>query len=231
MQVGNVMLNNIFNEEDGKTLSHSHPPPQDPNPDETDAFFARELNKLSIKERDEVLQDVHGVSDVMSEDPTFVRQFLKDLDLELAKIPDADKAGYLQAKQQNPEYVRDEEFLLMFLRADSFDVRNAATRLLSFFQAKLELFGPDKLGKDITLDDLSQDDIECLESGYCQVLPGRDRAGRAIFTLLPQIRKFRCIENKVCTILILFLFLLFYGTSMLIENYLRSLVSCDRFLL
>jgi hypothetical protein len=212
-QVNNMILNDVFNDEDRKTLSHSHPPPLDPNPDETDALFAMELNKLSIKERDEVLQDVHGVSDIMSEDPTFVSQCLEDLDLELARIPDADKANYLQAKQQNPEYIRDEKFLLMFLRADAFDVRNAATRLLSFLQAKLELFGPDKLGKDITLDDLNQDDIECLESGYCQVLQGRDRAGRAIFALLPQIRKFRCLENKVWTILILFvlLLLLFYG--------------------
>ena len=85
----------------------------------------------------------------------------------------------------------------MFLRADAFDVKHAAARIASFFQAKLELFGPEKLSKEIGINDLNQDDIECLESGYCQVLPGRDRAGRVILVLLPQIRSAKSVENKV----------------------------------
>jgi glycosyltransferase involved in cell wall biosynthesis len=45
---------------------------------------------------------------------------------------------------------------------------------------KLELFGPEKLCQPITLEDLTPDDLECLEHGHFQLLNSRDRAGRAV---------------------------------------------------
>jgi hypothetical protein len=201
MQV-DTMLDKVLKDLENTTISHSNPPAEDPNPDETEALFAQELNKLSMQERDEVLQDIHGVSDVMNEEPAFVRKQFQQLEDELSRI--SDKEAYLQAKLLHEEYVTNQKFLLMFLRADAFQVKLAAARIVAFFQAKLDLFGPDKLGRDITLSDLNEDDIRCLESGYAQVLPERDRAGRAIFSLMPMIRAHRCIENKVSVIEISF---------------------------
>jgi hypothetical protein len=197
IEVDNALFNDGLPRIDEKgIISHSHPPSEDPSP-ETDAIFAAELNKLSMKERDEVLQDVHGVSDVIEEQIDFVKRCFQDLAESLSLIPAVDKAAYLRARAQNEEYVNDEKFLLMFLRADAFDAVSAAARMVGFFQTKLELFGPEKLGREITLDDLDEDDHRVLESGYAQILPGRDRAGRAIFCLMPMIRSHRCMENKV----------------------------------
>jgi hypothetical protein len=170
--------------------------PPIPEDKDADALFAQELNKLSMKERDEVLYDVHGVSDVMDEEPAFVKRCFQELQNEILKIKD--KTAYDQALYQNEAYVTDEKFSLLFLRAEGFDPRSAAARMVSFFQAKLELFGPELLARDIKVSDLDEDDIRCLESGYAQLLHGRDRAGRAIFMLLPMIRAHKVHINKVC---------------------------------
>jgi hypothetical protein len=66
----------------------------------------------------------------------------------------------------------------MFLRAENFDSQLAAKRMLRFFEQKLELFGPDKLCKDITLRDLNIEDMQCLINGHQQILPTRDSSGR-----------------------------------------------------
>lgn len=188
-------LDDVLNSVEQMTISETRPPAEDPNPDLTNAMFARELNKLSMKERDDVLQDVHGISDVMREDPEMVARSLEELDVELGKVED--KEAYLIAKQQNHAYVTDSSFVTMFLRAESFQAKRAATRMSSFFEMKRELFGADKLGRDITIDDLNEDDIKVLESGYVQVLQNRDRAGRVIFFLLPAIRAHKTVMNKV----------------------------------
>jgi hypothetical protein len=45
------------------------------------------------------------------------------------------------------------------------------------FEVKLEVFGKDKLVRDILISDL---DPVALKSGYIQLLARRDRAGRAL---------------------------------------------------
>ena len=53
----------------------------------------------------------------------------------------------------------------------------------------MSLFGPDRLTKTITLDDLEDEDIALIESGYLQVLPNiKDRAGRPIMTACANIQ-------------------------------------------
>ena len=170
-----------------------------PIPEENDAdtLFAEELNKLSMKERDSALHDVHGVSeDITDEDPSFVKRCYEEFEKEIEKIKD--KAAYLLALEKNAAYVKDDKFVLMFLRADSFDEKIAAARMVSFFQAKLDLFGPESIARDIKISDLDEDDKRCLESGYVQILSHRDRAGRAILTLLPMIKAHKTHVNKVC---------------------------------
>jgi hypothetical protein len=168
----------------------------DRNPD-TEALFAAELSRLSIEERDEVLHDIHGVADSQKEDPAFVRRCLDDLEEAISLLPVQDKISYLQARDLDESYVTNEDFLLMFLRACSFDIRSASARMTAFFDLKKEIFGVEKLAKDIVYEDLDEDDTRCLESGYAQILSGRDRAGRAIFFLMPMIRKYNTLRNRV----------------------------------
>ena len=200
------------------------PPSKDYTQKETDQVLADAMNQLSMKEREEVYEDLHGISsnsieELETNNPQYVEECLEKLEQVLCSIQNNDAAtvttttttttasdekrshAYEQAKQQNAEYVTNRKFRLQFLRADSYNVQHAAIRLLAYFEAKLELFGVDKLARDITQEDLSSDDMSLLESGYVQVLNQRDRGGRPIFFVTNWVAKknvnFRCLENKL----------------------------------
>jgi hypothetical protein len=161
----------------------SEPPLFDPHPRSTDALLAQSMNQLSMKEREKVLEDIHGVADILEEEPRFVELCLVELEEELNKVPNKD--AYETARSRSMDYVSNRKFRLQFLRADSFNVRHAAVRIVAYFEAKLELFGLEKLTKCITQRDLDQDDLACLESGISQLLSVRDTTGRAILCVLP----------------------------------------------
>jgi hypothetical protein len=112
--------------------------------------------------------------------------------------------GYRIAYQQNPEYV--ESLKLQFLRAEEFHPKNAAQRLLSYFDMKQQLFGPQGLGRDIRYDDLSPDDKESLEAGGMQTLPVTDHAGRAIIFTRQANYKYKEHNNMVSFFVFVFYF-------------------------
>lgn len=85
---------------------------------------------------------------------------------------DLDEGLYIDVEQK--------EFRLSFLRAERFDTKKAATRFIDYFEEKRTLFGVDKLTTKIKLKDLDPETKNCLESGQFQILPGQDRAGRAV---------------------------------------------------
>jgi hypothetical protein len=146
-----------------------------------DALIASELNKMTLKEREEVMFDVHGISEVIEEVPDMVARKFDELASILAKKRLKKKAAaYNLAVSMSPDYVHNRKFLLMFLRADRFHAKKAAGRVITHFQKKLELFGASKLCKDITLEDLDSCTMEVLERGYLTVLPARDQADRMV---------------------------------------------------
>jgi hypothetical protein len=52
------------------------------------------------------------------------------------------------------------------------------------------MFGPSKLCKDITLKDLLPEEKACVKNGHVQLLPVRDRSGRAVLTTFLDFIKF-----------------------------------------
>jgi hypothetical protein len=70
--------------------------------------------------------------------------------------------------------------------------------MVRFFELKKRLFGAEKLVKDITLDDLDEDDMDTLETGCVQVSPLIDMAGRPIFVVPTKLRGYKVVENYVC---------------------------------
>jgi hypothetical protein len=168
-----------------------------PDPPSLDAVLAKELNELSLEQREKVYYDVHGVSEAVEETPESIRKSLQEIDLEISKIHP--KAAYDRANEQNenPGYVNNPKFLLMFLRAANFDSKSAAERVVRFLDEKLKLFGPAKLAKELHINDMDDENRKCLQSGVIQVLPLRDRAGRAIVTWMPQLRGKSSIESRV----------------------------------
>jgi hypothetical protein len=173
---------------------------------EVDHELVQELNAMSLKEREEVLYDIHGVGDTVEETPELLTQCLKEMDAWMTKKKRNKKqsAAYRAAESQSREYVEQRKLRLMFLRADNFDAKWAAHRLMYHFEKKLELFGMDKLAKDITLDDMSASDVECIGNGHVQHLPVRDQAGRAVIAvLLPHMKyqeQLNAVRSNFCSV-------------------------------
>ncbi len=114
-------------------------------PAEASALLAKEMNQLSVDEREKVLDDVHGIARVTDEPEEFIEACLELLENELTKI--SSKAAYDLASSMSKEYTSRKKIRLVFLRAESFDPPNAASRMVRLFDEKYELFGGDKLTK------------------------------------------------------------------------------------
>ena len=170
-----------------------------------ESSLAKALNQLSLQEREKACYDLHGVADAVKETPAFVTKRLAALELELRKTED--KRAYELAKSQDEDYICGREFRLQFLRAETFDSKKAATRLVIFLEEKLKLFGLKPLARELLLSDLNQDDRSALELGFCSLLPLMDSAGRAIICYIPYFRGTWALENRlratmyvICTI-------------------------------
>jgi hypothetical protein len=163
-----------------------------------DSFLAKELNRLSLAEREKAYYDLHGVADVIEETPAGVDKCLADLEDEICKLED-NKNAYEMAKKVNPEYICGREFRLKFLRAERFVPKNAATRLVGFLEEKLKLFGPKPLARELLLSDLNQDDMVLLRAGYFSIVPLTDSAGRGITVQVPFFRGESSLEIRVRT--------------------------------
>jgi hypothetical protein len=156
--------------------------------EDEDTLLAKTMAAMSVQEREQSIYDIHGVSGVIHEEPVFVQAKLEDMEMELSKLTRG-KEAYMQAKAQNKEYVICHKLRLKFLRAEIFDARLAAGRMVRFFERKKELFGSVKLTKEIKLRDLEKEDQKLLDTGIGQIVPQRDRAGRRILIVMPMMRK------------------------------------------
>eukprot|EP00934_Nitzschia_sp_Nitz4_P000827 Nitzschia sp. Nitz4//scaffold83_size84149//32530//36503//NITZ4_005171-RA/size84149-processed-gene-0.73-mRNA-1//1//CDS//3329558938//827//frame0 len=148
-----------------------------------DALLAKELERLSIKEREVILYDIHGVSDAKPEDPLVVEQKLLELDRELNKCRH-DNDAFKKAIVLNRPYAASSSFRLLFLRKERFDVQRAAQLITRHFEIKRKLFGDgDVLARPVYQSDLGEREIQSLQSGFVRLWPGRDSAGRAVIFL------------------------------------------------
>jgi hypothetical protein len=173
-------------------------PTECPTPEATSAMLAKEMNQLSVEERERILEDIHGIARAVFDEPLDqVKNSLALLELELSKITLRNKAAFDIAQLQSKEYVSSEKLRMMFLRAESFDAYKAASHMVRFFDEKYKLFGAEKLTKDIVLADLDPDDIIALEKGFYQVLPEKDCAGRKVICFFPKLKVVRTTQNSM----------------------------------
>lgn len=161
-----------------------------------DAILAKELNDLSFKEREQVYDDIHGVSAGLAdkETPEFIAKAIERLNAEIGQLPRTKRPTLDKAIFLKPSIETDMKFKLMFLRADEYDAFKAARRLAKYFEDKQSLFGEDKLVKKITLDDLNEEDMQLFRKGPCMVLPQKDSAGRPVW--LSNITRFDFSKPK-----------------------------------
>lgn len=162
-----------------------------PSQAEVDSLVARDMNALSSEDREQILHDIHGIADFPGEDPHLLDAKLNELDSAINAIPK--KPAYQEALAASESYVKDRSFCLKFLRADRLDPQRAGRRMVNFFEYKKELFGQDRLAKNITMDDLNFDDMAVIQNGHMQFLPERDMAGRVIFCNIQSLQ--RCASD------------------------------------
>jgi hypothetical protein len=164
-------------------------------------LIAHALGRLSLEERDKAYHDMHGVADEVHEEPEFLARKLNEIRDALLKLKSklnhASTRALRLAETINPGYVKSRNFLLSFLRADRFDANQAAGRITRYLDWKLKLFGEVKLCKDITLDDLQEEDLTTMKKGISQRLPERDRAGRSVWVFFVQNEVYPSMESLV----------------------------------
>lgn len=170
--------------------------PNEPTPDEVDSLMARELASLSLKEREVVENEIHGISDnVEAEETGILDACLAEMDLNLDELKHG--TAYELAENMDRSHVRSPYLRAMFIRAERWNGWEASERMIRFFEFKKRLFGEEKLVKEITLEDLDDDDMECLRAGHHQMSPHKDSAGRIILISILALRKFKTEENLV----------------------------------
>ena len=141
--------------------------------------LAMETSSLTPKQHEAAQKDLYGgVKNATKEDVTTHDQALLALSQEIALIQD--KPAFLLALQRCPDYVRNKKFGLSFLRAERFDARRAAQRLTLYWKEKLDLFGPQKAFRHLTIHDLEPQDVESLRQGSFLMPPGKDSGGRGL---------------------------------------------------
>jgi hypothetical protein len=179
---------------------------------DTDGISPR-LNNMSIEDRSQGLYDLHGVADMPDENPEMLNTKVGEMNNVLSSGYASfavDTVPYRTALDMDAAYV--EGLKIPFLRAAGYNSREAAALMLRFFGNKLDLFGDEKLVREIRLRDLDRPgEMEALRKGMVQVLPHRDRSGRTVLLNVGRINQqydIRVVVSPVfmtscCTVLLL----------------------------
>lgn len=179
----------LYEKAQRKQPSHLPPFPPAEDPDDAYAILAKEMNSMSIEERDNVLWDIHGVPKNIEESSSFIDDSLRNLFVEIEAI--RAKAAYLTAVSQSKANEDDKTMAdlgLRFLRAHRYNLKDAAAAMVAFFEVKMELFGENSLGRDVTLtQDFDEKELEFVKRGFYQVFPGSDNSGRTVVGHFPGI--------------------------------------------
>ncbi|KAL3936493.1 MAG: hypothetical protein SGBAC_008195 [Bacillariaceae sp.] len=127
-----------------------------PPKEDVDEEIVQGMTHLSFEELQREQEELHGVSAI-------VRKEKEELDTLLETFRchcDHLKRGtvYEYAESVDKNYVCNKAFQLMFIRGNRYETKTAAEQAIRFFDMKMKLFGKDKLVKDITLNDLDDDD-------------------------------------------------------------------------
>ena len=137
-----------------------------------------------------VQEEVHGVNCLNPrETPELLKAALSKLARVLDSndvIPKNEKRAYLESQQLSSfTYVNTDDFRLRFLRAELFDVENAARALAKFLDLVSVAFGTYALERPIRLDDFDKGELKLIGLGLSQSMPFRDRSGRRVYVIFP----------------------------------------------
>jgi len=180
----------------GSTSSVNYPtndhnivmPEHPPEPDKIDTFLLNAMLSLSVQDRNDINEEIHGVRCLaIEETPELLEQSLSKMSTALEHIPPIAKKAYSKSMElfSLTTYAMDRDFRLRILRCELFDILKASTRLVKYMDFVMEIFGQDRvelLERPIHLKDLEEEEetYYFLRSGSLQLLSYRDRSGRRI---------------------------------------------------
>jgi len=184
---------------DPNTSDQSSGPDQTFNPtypsNAVDDLLSKDLMDMSVRDRTSISEELHGVRSLAVEEndgdynKVLVSKALLDLNHTLEnRIPAHQKTAFLKAQSlqhTKGTYVNDVTFRLKFLRSKLFDVDEAARLLINYLELVRELFGDVCLSRTIRLEDVqtTKEERVAFRSGFIQLLPFGDRAGRRIVVI------------------------------------------------
>ncbi|KAG7371364.1 hypothetical protein IV203_019934 [Nitzschia inconspicua] len=157
-------------------------------PSNIDNVLIQELNELSLNDREKTMEEIHGAhaqTVAQHEQPDKIQESLRQMRLEVQNTPPINKQAFEIAIAKDPRYVDHDKFWIRFLRAEEYDPRKAANRMMSFLEFNREFFGEHVLTRPVCQRDLSPAAIRTMtEEGMFQILPFRDNSGRRIAVFL-----------------------------------------------
>jgi len=155
-------------------------------------LLSKDLMRMSFRDRTLISEELHGVLSlaIKENDDDFTKQnALIELNQILEhRIPVHEKTAFLKAQSLEKTmgtYVNDDEFRMKFLRCKLFNVDEAAQLLINYLELVRELYGDICLSRSICLEDVqtTKEERAAFRSGYIQLLPFGDRAGRRILMI------------------------------------------------
>jgi hypothetical protein len=157
------------------------------DPKYVDTLLSKELLRLSLKDRNAIQEEIHGVHCLAPEEtPGLLEEALRKLALELEKLPPDETKAYQQSQRLPSTYVNTVDFRLRFLRCELLDAKKAAKRMTFFLNTALEFFGECALERPIRLSDFKKEELKYCRKGRYQWLPFRDRSGRRAVVIFPR---------------------------------------------
>ena len=144
---------------------------------QTEELLTSEFHQLSVQEQSRALNDLYHAGSMLKEDPVMIDNLLAEFEheVEQGRYP-----IYEQALKQDRSYVEDPAFRLKFLRANMHDVKKAVNQMINFLSHKAKYFGNNKIAADITLDDLTPEELQLMLSGIYHIQDETDKNGRLI---------------------------------------------------
>lgn len=114
-----------------------------------------------------------------NESEEMIEELMEALSSELDRIDS--KPAYENAIREDISYPTNRDFRLSFLRAECYNPKMAASRMVLYFETKQSLFGPAMIAKRVTFEDLDDDVQDLVLAGSMTVLPQRDPSGRYVY--------------------------------------------------
>jgi len=148
------------------------------------SFVSEAMGQLSMEEREQAFFELHGVRKEENSSPDCItEEQLEEMYRHVSRLvqePSFATPGYELALKRNPDFARNKKLWARFIFGKHEDCKSAAEVFLRYLDLKLFLWGEERICKDITWDDLSEEDRSLSKKGYFQRLPARDRSGRYV---------------------------------------------------